>query len=264
VLPAAGWGEKEGTFINSERRIGRVKRVAASPGQALADLAIFRLVAEAWGCADMFRAFTSPERVFQLLKQLTAGRPCDIGGIADYAALDRAGGIQWPLPARAAGAPLAASRRLFGDGRFYTASGRARFCFAEPRPLPESPGNRYPFLLLTGRGSSAQWHTGTRTDRSPVLRALAPAHAYVEINPRDARMLAIRPGEMVEVSSRRGSAQVRAFVTSHVQPGQLFMPMHYEVTNRLTFPAFDPHSRQPAYKACAVAIRRLEPWERAG
>ncbi|HXU80625.1 MAG TPA: molybdopterin-dependent oxidoreductase, partial [Polyangia bacterium] len=92
VLPAAGWGEKEGTFINSERRIGVVKKVARAPGQALADFHIFRLLADAWGCADLFQDWSSPEAVFQILKKVSRGQPCDITGITDYAMLDTQGG----------------------------------------------------------------------------------------------------------------------------------------------------------------------------
>src|SRR5205807_5449091 len=80
VLPAAGWGEKDGTFINSERRIGLVKRVARAPGQALADFAIFKLVAHYWGCAELFARWSSPEAVFQLMKEVSRGQPCDITG----------------------------------------------------------------------------------------------------------------------------------------------------------------------------------------
>src|SRR5690606_8457200 len=85
VLPAAGWGEKEGVMINSERRLGLVKKVARAPGQALSDFAIFKLVAEAWGCGEMFRAWSSPEAAFQILKNLSRGQPCDFSGIRDYA-----------------------------------------------------------------------------------------------------------------------------------------------------------------------------------
>src|SRR2546427_4566204 len=99
VLPAAGWGEKEGTFINSERRFGHVKKVSRAPGQALSDFSIFRLVAEYWGCAGMFSQWTSPQAVFQILKKLSAGQPCDFTGIEDYRHLDASGGIQWPWPA---------------------------------------------------------------------------------------------------------------------------------------------------------------------
>ena len=257
LLPAAGWGEKEGTFINSERRIGLAHRVSRAPGEALADFHIFRLVAEAWGVGELFREWTSPEAVFQIMKRLSRGRPCDITGIDDYAAIDRHGGVQWPLPEGAP--PPAVERRLFEDGNFFTSDGRAKFFFSEPRPLPEPTNDRFPLLLLSGRGSSSQWHTQTRTKRSAVLRRLSPNEAYVEISPVDASTLGIEPDERVNVSSQRGAVVARAFVTNTVKPGQVFIPMHYETMNQLTFAAFDPHSRQPAYKACAVRVTKLDP-----
>ena len=254
VLPAAGWGEKDGTFINSERRIGTIRKVAAAPGEALADFAIFKLVAEYWGCGELFRDWTSPEATFQILKRLSAGQPCDISGIADYAMLDERGGIQWPCPADQPPPAPGAERRLFEDGRFFHADGRARFLYEDPRPLPEPPSERYPFLLLTGRGTAAQWHTQTRTAKSAVLRKLYPNEVYVEINPADARSLGIRSHGRVEVRSRRGCIRATAFVTRSVQPGHLFVPMHYAVTNQLTDAVFDPYSKQPSYKACAVDV----------
>ena len=96
VLPAAAWGEKDGTFINSERRIGLVKKVAKAPGEALADFSIFKLVAHYWGCGDMFSEWDSPESVFQILKRVSKDQPCDITGIRDYRMIDDRGGIQWP------------------------------------------------------------------------------------------------------------------------------------------------------------------------
>ncbi len=259
VLPAAGWGEKEGTFINSERRFGLVKKVARAPGQALTDFSIFQLVADAWGVPDMFRQWHSPEAVFQILKRLSRGRPCDFSGIADYNMLDECGGIQWPFlsgakwPSQAAGG---VHRRLFEDGRFYHADGRARFLFENPRPMPEPPSPGFPLLLLTGRGTAAQWHTQTRTQKSAVLQKLSPQHAYVEVNPADARRLGIAQNEPVLVESQRGSIAARVFVTPVVSAGQVFMPMHYETVNQLTDAVFDPYSRQPSYKACAVRLRR--------
>jgi len=89
-----------------------------------------------------------------------------------------------------------------------------------------------------------------------VLRQLYPENVYVEINPEDAKRLKIEPNEMVTISSRRGTIKASAFITGTVQPGQLFVPMHYAVTNHLTYPAFDPYSRQPSYKACAVSLTR--------
>lgn len=252
VLPAAGWGEKHGTFINSERRIGVVQKVARAPGQALADFQIFKLLAEYWGCGEMFREWKSPERVFQLLKKLSAGQPCDITGIEDYKRLLSRGGIQWPYP-EGSSRP-GRERRLFEDGRFYHADGRARFVYESPRALPESPSSKYPFLLLTGRGTAAQWHTQTRTGKSAVLQKLYPASPYVEISPDDARRLGIRSGDRVVVSSPRGQLSASAVISPAVSSGQVFIPMHYEATNRLTHAAFDRYSHQPAYKACAVSI----------
>jgi anaerobic selenocysteine-containing dehydrogenase len=255
LLPAAGWGEKEGTFINSERRIGVIKNVSPAPGQALADFHIFQLLAEAWGVGDMFREWSSPEAVFQILKRLSRGRPCDFAGIEDHVALDREGGIQWPYPET--DPDRSPERRLFADGRFFTEDQRARFLCSEPRPLPEPPSPEYPLLLLTGRGSSSQWHTQTRTRCSEILRKLAPSELYVELSPADAEALHIVSDELVRVASRRGAVTARAFVTRGMNSGQVFMPMHYESMNVLTFPAFDPYSHQPAYKACAVRVSRV-------
>ena len=280
ILPAAGWGEKEGTFINSERRYGLHKKVAKAPGDALADFHIFKLVAHYWGCADLFQEWRSPEAVFQILKRLSAGQPCDITGIRDYRHLDEAGGIQWPWVEGVECGGLSvegedseqvtssdpqpstlniqsfAQRRLFEDGRYYHADGRAKFLFEAPRPMPEPPSVECPLILLTGRGTAAQWHTQTRTAKSAVLRKLSPQSIYVEINPEDARSLGVQPQDWVHVASQRGQISARAFVTPTVQAGQVFIAMHYETANQLTDAVFDPYSRQPSYKACAVRVQR--------
>jgi assimilatory nitrate reductase catalytic subunit len=261
VLPAAGWGEKEGTFINSERRIGLVKRVAHAPGQALADFYIFKLIADAWGCGDMFARWSSPEAAFEILRELTRGQPCDITGIAGYADIERLRGVQWPLAAGASVTP-GSERRLFADGRFFHPDGKARFLVAEPQRVPEPTDATYPLTLLTGRGGASQWHTLTRTGKSAVLKKLDATDPYIELSPIDASALRIAPGQLVVVESRRGRMTARAFVTHTVQPQHVFIPMHYARTNQLTFPAFDPDSRQPAYKACAVAVRALREGER--
>ena len=252
VLPAAGWGEKEGTFINSERRIGVIKKVRRAPGQALADFQIFRLVADAWGCGPMFAKWTSPAAVFESMKELSRGQPCDISGIRDYAFVDRRGGVQWPWPEGTS--EDRAERRLFEDGRFYHADGRAKFMYEEPRPVTERTSPLYPFVLLTGRGTASQWHTQTRTSKSAVLRKLYPEDPYVEINPADAKALGISPNRWVTVASQRGLMRATAVLTPTVPAGTLFIPMHYEPTNRLTDAVFDPYSKQPSYKSCAVRI----------
>jgi ferredoxin-nitrate reductase len=260
ILPAAGWGEKEGVFINSERRLGLTRKVSRAPGQALSDFAIFKLVAEAWGCGGLFAPWKDPESTFQLLKELSRGQPCDFTGVRDYAHLEDARGIQWPfteLDAELEPETARRERRLFADGRFFTADGRARFFFESPRPMFEVPDDTYPFVLMTGRGSSAQWHTGSRTNKSAVLRKLAPTSLYIEIHPDDAARLHLDPGGQVLVRSRRGEVQAFVVATTTVQIGQVFMPMHFDGVNRLTFPAFDPHSRQPSYKACCVRVMPL-------
>ena len=145
-------------------------------------------------------------------------------------------------------------RRLFADGRFYHADERAKFIVEAPRPLKERPSAAYPLLLLTGRGSASQWHTQTRTSKSAVLRKLYPEHAFVELNPLDARALGIRQNDQVSIASQRGEMRAAAFLTHNVQPGQVFVPMHYVGTNCLTDAVFDPYSKQPAYKACAVRV----------
>ncbi len=220
----------------------------------------------------MFTAWSDPAAVFEIMKEISRGQPCDITGIADYEMLDSCGGIQWPYPevsplpsgegqgvrvVRAAGPPEQ-HRRLFEDGRFYHANGRARLLFESPRKMPETPNERYPYLLLTGRATAAQWHTQTRTAKSAVLRQLAPQRAYVEVNPEDADRENLRPNQRVLVESQRGSVEARVFVTHSVQPGQVFMPMHYAETNQLTHAHFDPYSKQPSYKDCAVRLRSLK------
>src|SRR5204863_9157174 len=134
---------------------------------------------------------------------LSRGQPCDITGIRDYRMLDECGGIQWPWAEESAGGiGLAAQsvdlnpkhqetkpeveRRLFADGVFHHPDGRARFLFESPREVAEPADAAYPFVLLTGRGTSAQWHTQTRTGKSAVLRQLYPGNLYAEIHPRDA------------------------------------------------------------------------------
>lgn len=255
VLPAAGWGEKEGTFINSERRIGRVRKVATAPGQALADHHIFRLIAEAWGCSDVIERFSTPENGFEVLQELSRGQPFDFAGIDGYADLEAQGGIQWPQPV--AGATPDPERRLFADGLFHHPDGRARFVVGEPRPPVEATRPGRPLNLNTGRGSSSDWHTRTRTGKSAALRALTASETYLEISPVDAADRGLHSHDVVEVSSERGSLRTRALVTSNIRPGQVFLPMHDPATNQLTFPSFDPQSRQPAYKQAAVQVRKL-------
>jgi len=164
--------------------------------------------------------------------------------------MDAAGGIQWPRAKDAIDA--ATERRLFESGEYYHPDRKARFIFDRPQEPPDQ--SNLPFILLTGRGSSAQWHTLTRTGKSPVLRQLSRAEPYLEINPADAGRLGIVNGRKLRVTTERASIVAQAFITGAVAPGQVFMPMHSELTNQLTFPSVDPHSRQPSYKFTRVQL----------
>jgi assimilatory nitrate reductase catalytic subunit len=145
-------------------------------------------------------------------------------------------------------------RRLFEDGQFFHSDGRARFICEPSHAWPEPPSQKYPFVLLTGRGTVAQWHTQTRTGKSAVLRKLYPKDVYVEINSDDARQHRIQTGDSINIVSQRGQIRAQAFLTPAIRRGQLFIPMHYDTTNLLTDAVFDPYSHQPAYKSCAVQI----------
>ncbi|MDP0489923.1 MAG: nitrate reductase [Verrucomicrobiota bacterium JB023] len=257
VLPAAGWGEKDGTLINSERRLGVIRQVKQAPGQALTDYRIIQALADRWGDCEFVKQWPTPADAFQTIKKISAGQPSDITGIRDYDHLEQAGGIQWPCSKEQiadAESPLPSERRLFSDGNYYTPSGKAIFHFDHPSPLAEPTCEDYPFILLTGRGTSSQWHTQTRTAKSAILRKLYPQDCYIEINPDDANRLGIADRQTVTISSRRASIEALAYHAPTVKPGQLFIPMHYPDANKLTHASFDPHSRQPSYKYCAVQV----------
>ncbi|HEX3424836.1 MAG TPA: nitrate reductase [Acidimicrobiales bacterium] len=253
VLPAAIWGEKEGTFTNSERRVCRVRAAVAPPGEARSDLDIFFAVAERLGVRDqLFPGWKGPEDAFAEWATVSAGRLCDYSGIT-YDRIDAAGGVQWPCSPEVEAA--AGTARLYGDGRFPTPSGRAQLRCVSPQPISEPPGEEFPLLLNTGR-TVEHWHTRTKTGRVGILEGMAPG-AWVEINPDDARRLGVATGSRVRVRSARGAIDHLAVrVTATVRPGEVFIPFHYDeqCVNILTLAEFDPISREPNYKQCAVRV----------
>jgi predicted molibdopterin-dependent oxidoreductase YjgC len=258
VLPAAGWGEKEGCFINSERRIGYSPKVRKAPGQALADFQIIRLLAHYWGCGEMFKEWSSPEAIFRVLQRCSEGQPCEITGIEGYSHITQSGGVQWPA-AKMPNAEwrMTKERRLFADGKFFTPDEKAKFCFDEPVAAPEQRSEEYPLILLTGRGTSAQWHTETRTGKSSVLGKMIPEALMLDLNPEDAAKLGVRDGQSVRVISKRAELTALTRVTSCTKAGEVYLPMHDNRVNQLTHASFDPHSRQPSYKYSAVRVECL-------
>lgn len=253
LLPAAGWGEKEGCFINSERRIGYSPKVRRAPGQSLADFHIFRLIAHYWGCGEMFKDWQTPEAVFRVLQRCSADQPCDITGIEGYAQITEAGGIQWPFQ-KDQRSKIKDERRLFEDGKFFTEDQRAKFCFDEPVVPPEQRSAEFPLILITGRGTSAQWHTETRTGKSAVLAKMVPEELVVDLNPEDAAKLGVRDGQKVRVISKRAELTALTRLTGCVKPGEVYLAMHDARVNKLTHASFDPLSRQPSYKHSAVRV----------
>ncbi|MGB3885939.1 molybdopterin-dependent oxidoreductase [Gordonia sp. (in: high G+C Gram-positive bacteria)] len=261
VLPAALWAEAEGTMVNSERSVMLTQPAVTPPGQALPDWQIIARVACEMGFAD---AFDYPDAA-AVFDEITAfHNPTtgwDFRGI-DYARL-AAGPVQWPA---APGGPARNPIRYVDDGTltFPTASGRARFWARPHLPPAEMPDDDYPMLLTTGR-LAHQWHTMTKTGRVAKLNRLDP-HSFVQINPADATASGIAEGDLVELRSRRGTAQVPARVDDAVAPGVCFVPMHWAdsfgqhlAINAVTNDAVDPDSLQPEFKACAVSLTRLAP-----
>src|SRR3989442_1522732 len=254
VLPAAIWGEKEGTYTNSERRVSKVNRAVNPPGEARTDFDIFLDLAKRLGCYDeLFPGWTQPRDAFEEWKRDSRGRLCDYSGL-DYELIERHGGIQWPFPANTVDIK---TTRLYSDGQFSTEDAKARLICVAWEPFPEQPNADFPFVLNTGR-TVEHWHTRTKTGIVPILERLSP-NAWLEMNPRDAQLLNLRPHDPVDVLSSRGRVRgVELRVTEIVAPGQVFMPFHYAEANanQVTQSAFDPISREPNYKQCAVRVEK--------
>jgi anaerobic selenocysteine-containing dehydrogenase len=257
VLPAAIWGEKDGTYTNSERRVSRVRAAVEPPGDARSDFAIFLDLARRWGCADeLFPGWRAPADAFAEWRRVSAGRPCDYSGIT-YDRIDQVGGVFWPCP-EGDDVPFGGTPRLYGDRVFNRPGGRAMVLPVEPEPIRDAPRPEYPFLLNTGR-TVEHWHTRTKTGRIPILEGLSP-EAWVEMHPSDAALLGVRGGDWVRVASTRGAVeQIRVRVTAIGRPGEVFIPFHWDerCVNRLTDDQFDPISREPNYKQCAVKVESL-------
>jgi assimilatory nitrate reductase catalytic subunit len=143
------------------------------------------------------------------------------------------------------------------DQQFETDDGKATLICVEWQPFPEQPTKEFPFVLNTGR-TVEHWHTRTKTGQVPILERLSP-NAWLEMNPRDASSLKLRPHDHVDVVSSRGRVRnVELRITEIIAPGQVFLPFHYAETNanQVTQSAFDPISREPNYKQCSVRVEK--------
>ncbi|WP_072392085.1 nitrate reductase [Hyphomicrobium sp. CS1BSMeth3] len=265
LLPAAAWGEKDGTITNSERRISRQRAFLPSPGEARPDWWQMAEVAKRMGFGAAF-SYTHPAEIFAEYARLTGiendgTRDLDISGAAELSrgAYDALVPFQWPR--RTGSEPK--ETRFFANGAFYTPDRRARFVPTPFRGLAQRRTAEMPLTLNTGRIRD-QWHTMTRTAKSVRLMAHAP-EPFVEIHPVDAAAFGIADGALAEIENLSGAIVCRAVVTDRQSAGSLFVPMHWtsELANRarvdtLVAAVTDPISGQPELKGTPVAIKPFE------
>ena len=256
VLPAAGWGEKDGTVTNSERRISRQRAFRTAPGQARPDWWQFAEVGRRMGWAEEF-AWQTPAAIFRehaaLSGHANSGRRMfDISAMAD---IDEAGfeamqTFRWPLP----GGTSKQGERLFGRGRFSTPDGRARFVPTRYQAL-----SRAGLRLNTGRVRD-QWHTMTRTGLAPALMSHTP-EAVLTIHPIDAAAAGIAQGALTRVVTAEGEVLLRADLRHTQRHGEVFAPMHWTdqfasmgPIGRVVSARVDPVSGQPELKATIATV----------
>jgi len=274
LLPATTWGEKDGTVTNSERRISRVQPAIAPNGEARHDWAILtdfgqrlekRMPARTAGYAPQLTTlfpYDSAESVWNEHRESTRGRDLDITGLS-YAILQSQGPQQWPMP-EGASQGLA---RLYADGRFPTPDGRAKFAAMHYTPVSEPCDQQYPFSLNTGRLRD-QWHGMSRTGTLGRLFGHV-SEPSVDLNPQDMSRMGLQPGDLVQVTSRRGEIVIPAQASDTIAPMQAFIAMHWgeeylsghnrhgqpmSGVNALTVSDFCPISKQPELKHAAIEI----------
>ncbi len=265
VLPAATWGEKEGTVTNSERRISRVRAAIAAPGEARPDWQIVRDVAQRLEAQlrptlpSLFEV-EGPEALWLEHREATRGRDLDITGLS-YVLLEQSP-QQWPFPE---GASIGRAR-LYEDGSFATPNGRARFIAKPAASAVDKIDASYPLALTTGRMRD-QWHGMSRSGAVPRLMAF-DAKPAVRLNPQDLARRGLRDGELGQLKTRRGALVLPLQADAAVASGQAYIPMHWgaefiagDGVNALTQDAFCPDARQPELKFAALNVQRAElPW----
>jgi ferredoxin-nitrate reductase len=261
LLPAAQWGEKEWTSTNSERMVSHSPRLFDPPGLALPDWQILARLGQALGFGGF--AYATAAEVWDEFRSLTTGRPCDLTGITSRR-LRAERHVQWPCPAE----DHPGGRRRYLDRVFSTPDGRAVFLPRDHRAPRELPDHEFPFVLTTGR-LYTHWHTLTRTAKCEKLVRREP-EPFIEVNAADAARLGVASGEIVQVSSRRGTIRLAVKVGDTVTPGTVFLPFHWgdlfapeNAANYLTISAIGRIAKQPELKFCAVNLEKLVNGDRA-
>jgi assimilatory nitrate reductase catalytic subunit len=261
LLPSTGWGEKDGTVTNSERRISRQRAFLPPPGEARPDWWQLTEVGRRLGFAAAF-PYQSPAAIFAEYAGLSGfenngSRDFDIGAHGGIPAEDYEGltPFQWP---QSEGAPASVTRH-FAEGRFYTADGKGRFVPTPWRAPASAPQRKFPLTLNTGRIRD-QWHTMTRTAKTPRLMSHAP-EPYVEVQPVDAAFYGLQEGGLAVVRSPRAEVVVRVAVSAKQSRGSVFVPFHWtdQFASNARVDALvegntDPISGQPELKFTPVAV----------
>lgn len=246
VLPGCAYAEKEGTFTNTERRVQRIRKAVALPGNARQDTDIFTDIMNRMGYAQPY--LTSA----QIMDEIASLTP-SFAGIS-HRRLDSeevAGqGLQWPCKA-----PDHPGTPIMHVGMF--ARGKGSYYLAEYKPAQELPDADYPILLCTGR-NLYHYNAMAMTGKTPGLMEIA-GHSYIEVNDRDAEAAGIKDRERIRVRSRRGTICTEARVSGKTNPGECWMPFHYldGGANWLTNAVLDDIARAPEYKVCAVRFEKL-------
>jgi formate dehydrogenase major subunit len=244
ILPGASFAEKDGTYVNTERRIQLSKKAVDPPGNARGDLAIVIELSNRVGLPTRFHDAA------EVMDEIARVTPSWRG--VSHRRLDGTGGLQYPVPH----SEHPGTAFLFDD-RFPTPDGKGVFHPVEFLPPAELPDDDYPFILNTGR-QMYHWHTGTMTRRSFALDA-RESTPTVELNPADATALGVQDGDTIAISSRRGRITIAARISGRVARRQVFVPMHYReaAANLLTNPALDPYAGIPEFKVCAVKLEAV-------
>jgi ferredoxin-nitrate reductase len=255
LLPVAQWGEKEWTSTNSERMVSFSPKLLDPPGLAMPDWQILAEFGRALGYKEF--SYSCAAQVWDEFRTHTRGRPCEMSGITS-GRLRSQRHLQWPCPAE----DHPGSKRRYLDGVFPTADGRAVFLPRDHREPRELPDHEFPFVLSTGRLYS-HWHTLTRTAKCEKLVRREP-EPFIEVHPTDAAGLGASEGDLVQVSSRRGTIQIRVQLSEGVTPGMVFLPFHWgdlfapgNAANYLTISAIGRVAKQPELKFCAVSLERV-------
>ncbi len=250
VLPGSVWAEDEGTTTNVEGRVIRINKACDPPGEARVDWQIICDLAARLGCADKF-PYKSAGEIWDELRVASKGGKADYYGIT-YEKINEQEGVFWPCPTlESKGTP-----RLFEE-KFYHPDGKARFHALHYKPPAELPDREYPFFYTTGR-VIFHYLSGNQTRRIGSLVENSP-EPYVELHPLAAEKLGLEAGDIVRVTSRRGEMFVPAKITRAIRPDTVFIPYHWggkQAANQLTIRAYDPISRIPEYKVCAVKVER--------